>query len=151
MARTMQGFAAEHPDLAPALMADAIALEKRALNAIAAGVSELLLDDTMPKQKTARTLWREREAAQRKAKVRPATAAMLALARAMQVLAGKDLMDDPDMIRDAIELEKRAHKPTEKDFDDAALAVQAARFQLKALDAIKLVLSEPPEDGKPAE
>ena len=37
MARTMQRFVAEHPDLAPALMADAIALEKRALDAIAAG------------------------------------------------------------------------------------------------------------------
>jgi hypothetical protein len=44
MSRTMQRFAAEHPDLAPDLMADALALEKRALDAIKAGLSELMFD-----------------------------------------------------------------------------------------------------------
>ena len=39
----------------------------------------------------------------------------------MQVLAGKDLMNDPAMLRDAFELEGRSRQPTEKDFDDAAL------------------------------
>jgi hypothetical protein len=44
MARTMQQFAAERPDGPPDLMADALALEQRALEAIKAGVSELTLD-----------------------------------------------------------------------------------------------------------
>lgn len=44
MARTMQQFAAERPDGPPDLMADAIALEQRALDAIKAGLSELTLD-----------------------------------------------------------------------------------------------------------
>jgi hypothetical protein len=44
MARTMQRYAADHPDLAPELMADALALEKRALDAIKAGLSELMFD-----------------------------------------------------------------------------------------------------------
>jgi hypothetical protein len=39
MARTMVQFATEHPD--HALMADAIASEKRALDAIKIGVSEI--------------------------------------------------------------------------------------------------------------
>ena len=43
MARTMQQFAAEHPDPDPEMMTGAITLEKRALDAIAAGVSEILL------------------------------------------------------------------------------------------------------------
>jgi hypothetical protein len=62
IARAMQRFAAENPDLAPALMADAITLEKRALDAIAAGVSEILIADATPKpeQKTDREQWRER-------------------------------------------------------------------------------------------
>jgi hypothetical protein len=41
IARTMQRFVAEHPDLALALTTDATTLEKRALDAIAAGVSEI--------------------------------------------------------------------------------------------------------------
>jgi hypothetical protein len=41
MSRTMQRFAAEHPDHAPELMADALALGKCALDAIKAGLSEL--------------------------------------------------------------------------------------------------------------
>jgi hypothetical protein len=90
-------------------------------------------DDALPKS----------EAAQ-KAKLRPATAAMLALARTMQIIAGKDLMDDPEMMTGAIDLESRVWKPTAKDFDDAALAIQAFRWQQKALEAIKLVLSELP-------
>jgi len=68
--------------------------------------------------------------------------AALALARAMQVIAGKDLMNDPDLMSHAVELERRARKPTEKDFDDATLAVRSARLQYKALDAIKVVLSD---------
>jgi hypothetical protein len=43
MARTIQQFAAQHPDLDPEMMTGAITLEKRALEAIAAGVSEILL------------------------------------------------------------------------------------------------------------
>jgi hypothetical protein len=140
MSRVMQEFATRRPDGPPDLLAAAVDLEQRALAAIKAGLSELSLDATVPKQETAPTVWRERDAAQRKkAKPRTASAAMLALARAMQVLAGKDLMDDPDLMRDAIELEKRADIPTAKDFEDAALAVQSARLQHKALDEMKLV------------
>ena len=43
MARTMVQFATERPDAPPELMTDATALEKRALDAIAAGVSEIQL------------------------------------------------------------------------------------------------------------
>jgi hypothetical protein len=59
----------------------------------------------------------------------PATssAAALVMARTMQIMAGKDLMDDPDMMRDAIELERRA------------------------LDAIKLGLPALPDEEKPAD
>jgi hypothetical protein len=46
MARTMVQFAAERPDGPPELMADALALEKRALDAIKAGVSEITLPTT---------------------------------------------------------------------------------------------------------
>ena len=48
MARTMVQFAAERPDHPPELMADALALEQRALDAIKAGVSELTLDLPQP-------------------------------------------------------------------------------------------------------
>jgi hypothetical protein len=44
MARTMVQFAAERPDHPPELMADALALEQRALDAIKAGVSEMTFD-----------------------------------------------------------------------------------------------------------
>jgi len=54
MARTMQRFVAEHPDLDPEMMTGAIALEKRALEAIAAGVSEILLAPWTPTASTLR-------------------------------------------------------------------------------------------------
>jgi hypothetical protein len=40
----------------------------------------------------------------------------------------------------------QAQKPTAKDFDDAALAVHASYLKHKALQAIKLGLSELPEE-----
>jgi hypothetical protein len=46
IARGMKRYVAEHPDLAPALLADAIALEQRALDAATAGVSEITLPST---------------------------------------------------------------------------------------------------------
>jgi len=46
MARTMKRFAAEHPDIDPEMMTGAITLEKRALAAIAAGVSEISFYNT---------------------------------------------------------------------------------------------------------
>jgi hypothetical protein len=62
MARAIKRFAAEHPDIDPEMMTGAIALEKRAVDAVAAGVSEILIADATPKpeQKTDRQQWRER-------------------------------------------------------------------------------------------
>jgi hypothetical protein len=53
------------------------------------------------------------------------------------------------MAQDNVPQPKRL--PTAKDFDDAALAVQAAYLESRALEAIKAGLSELPEVEKPAE
>ena len=48
----------------------------------------------------------------------PVSAAMLARSRAMRVLAGQDLMNDPEMMAHAIDLENRVREPAAQDFDD---------------------------------
>ena len=105
MARTIKRFAAEHPDLDSEMMTGAITLEKRALDAIAAGVSEILLapldlskiPDNSPQPRPTERDFDNAALARMKAdrdKVREA-----ALERTLKIIAG--ILADADSFGDA--------------------------------------------------